>query len=91
LVLANEVLCIDPGMVLIIQFRTIFSFAKEYLSAAWVHFSILGDIIDFALKNSPAIVIGCMLRDLVHCIKDIIGIFDHVFDSLGFLHEFLQK
>ena len=65
LILSNQVLAIDPRMVLHEEFGTIFTLAEEDFLAARVDLSVLSDIVDATLVNRPAVILFIVLLNLL--------------------------
>ena len=72
LVLSDQVLTIDPRVILHEQLRAILAFTEEDLASTRMDLCILGDIGDFTLENGPAVIFLVMLfhffRGVVHCV-----------------------
>ena len=90
LILANQILTVDPWVVLHKQLRTILAFAQEYLPAARVHFCILRHIVDFPFEDGPAVVFGIVLLDLLSSVVDRVWVLNQSFALLVLHYEFLH-
>ena len=88
--LSNEEFCADPRMILIEQLSAILAFAEEDLSATWMHFCVLSNIIYLSSVNSPAVVLCLVLFDVIKSIEDLIGVGYQDLLLLHFIHEFLK-
>lgn len=65
MVLSNQVLSIDPGVVLFVELCAILALAEEDLATAGMDFGVLCDIVDNAFVNGPAVILSCVLSDLL--------------------------
>ena len=91
MVLADQVLRVDPRMILVEELRAVLAFAEEYLSSAWMDFGVLGDVVDYALVDGPAVVFGSVLFDLLGRVEHLMSVLGQLLELLGLFDEFLQK
>ena len=70
LVFADEVLAVDPRVVLHEELGAVFTLAQENLPPARMHLSILSDIVDSTLINCPAIILLIVLFDFLERVVD---------------------
>ena len=91
LVFAHECVAVHPRVVLIVQLSAVFALAKEYLSASWVHLSILGHIVDLALVDGPAVVIFVVLLHFFCSVVDRVRVLYHLAHPRILLNEFLKR
>ena len=65
----------DPGVVLVVEGRAILAFSEEDLPTAGMDFCVLGYVVNSALVDCPAIVLGLMLGHFFSRIEHTISIF----------------
>ncbi len=61
-------------MIFIIEFSAVFTLAKEDLPAAWVHFGVLGHIVDPPVEDGPAIVLLIVLGYLIWGVVGVVWV-----------------
>ena len=76
LVLADQEVAVDPGVVLLEELRAILALPEEDLAATRVHLRVFSNVIDFALVDGPAVVLRLVLLDIVSRIIYSICILD---------------
>ena len=74
MVATDERRSVDPRMILVIEFSTVFALAEKNLAAAGVHFGILGDVVDASVEHGPAIIFLVVRCDLLWSIVVIIRV-----------------
>lgn len=90
MVLADEVLSVDPRMVLVVELGTILAFAEEYLPATWMYFGVFCDVVDYSFVNCPAVVFGAVLSNLIERIVCLARVLGQCLALLGLFDESLQ-
>lgn len=91
MIFAYKSVAVHPWVVLIVELSTVFAFAKEYLSASWVHLGILGHIVDLALVDGPAVVVFVVLLHFFCCVVDRVRVLHQLTHTRILLNEFLKR
>lgn len=63
-------------MVLIVELGAVFAFAEENFAASWVHFCILGHVVNLSFVDCPAIRVLIVLLYLFKGVRDRVGVLD---------------
>ena len=91
LVLANQVLAVNPGVILHEQLSAVFAFAKEDFFPARMHLCVLRHIVDAALVNRPAVVCLVVLFHVVESHVHRIWVLHQVLPLSILLDELLKR